>query len=219
MFLRCSLSLIPFVFATAQAVGSLSGTVRSDDGSPLVNTRVVVQLRAPGMQPLVRAADTEARGTFTFTGLPAGIYEICAMPKAPGYFNSCASSNTAERLASVRAGETVTAPAITVHRTASLQVTVDDPADELAKASSRLVLQVVVPGYPPVPLTLTQSPGTRRVFEAPVPRGISVKLFARSIGFTMADSRATALPADYSQDVSITDSTLPAIGFVIRGRP
>lgn len=60
------------------AVGSIEGVCRDVDGSPLAETPIMLQRSSP--TPIMRHTTTADDGTFKFTKLPAGIYQVYATP-------------------------------------------------------------------------------------------------------------------------------------------
>lgn len=68
-----ALALFSGVAARAQAVGSISGTVRDPDGSVVPDLAVIAKNTATGVQ---QNAVSNAQGFYAFTTLPVGTYEI-----------------------------------------------------------------------------------------------------------------------------------------------
>jgi hypothetical protein len=76
-------ALVPSAPLLAQSSGSIRGTVDDDDGSPVAGAAVSVA------GPVREATKTDASGTFAFTGLPNGQYDIAV---SKGGYQTSASS-------------------------------------------------------------------------------------------------------------------------------
>ncbi len=99
-------SLVEDVRIELPAVGSIKGVCKDADGTLL--TEVLVTLQAPGQPHMMRQAKTDAAGVFEFEKLPAGTYQLHAVPSDgdDSHDVSRVMSRLIVALAVVKAGET-----------------------------------------------------------------------------------------------------------------
>lgn len=76
------------ILLTPAAPGSISGTVRDQDGEPIGGVRVRATLQAPPLYTGQREFDgvTQLDGTYSISNLPAGNYDVVLVPPFPTNF-------------------------------------------------------------------------------------------------------------------------------------
>lgn len=195
-----SASVISLIFTagsfaqTAANTASIAGKTIEENGAPV---RALVTATARGA--LVRVS-SGLDGAFTFTGLAAGSYRICAQPLsgAPGprqdpLVDSCTQQNLSDPKYSLAANQTRIGAIVTLQRGVLLNVRVNDPSKLLPAiagsfpASQHLTISIAGPSgfHRIIPITAQDTMG--RTHGIVIPYDTRHKLFVRG-GFALKDS-------------------------------
>lgn len=105
------------LYAQPGATASISGTLKTQDGKSVTS---VVRLRSKSNPYAAPASVTPpAGGAFTFAGLAAGVYEVCANVLDDYYVDPCLWSNAGLPV-TVQAGQAVTGLTLTLKKASTL---------------------------------------------------------------------------------------------------
>jgi hypothetical protein len=194
LVLCMSLAAVSLFAQTATTKGgSLSGVVTGDDKQPL---SALVIATKPG-PPLVRTTvQSGADGAFSFPGLAAGEYQICASIANNAYLNPCTwapISPTAE----VTAGQSTTGFKLIMRKGATLTVKINDPelaltsAAVAGKVGPHVILGVFTPRgmYLPLAISSKDALGTSHSVSIPMDQDVPLHLVGKDLDVT--DSSGT----------------------------
>jgi len=184
-----STALIPALFAQSGS-GRISGVVVGDDGKLLTAIVTANRIGAPAWS--VRA-ESAADGSFSFSLLPAGAYELCAAVKGDTYLDPCV---WAASIPSVKVDtQAVSGYRLVVKKGVTLTVRLNDP---------RQVLDAVALPGKTVPHVIVGVFTDRHLFQT---FGVSGKdTLGRSHQGTIPADRNVALHL-FGRDVDVTDLT------------
>ena len=205
---RCVLAASALVVYCAAAqtgnTGAVSGTVVSENGSPL-RAILIAQPAGVGAPVLGRTA---LDGTFTIQQLPAGKYSVCpalvpaeqAAAGSPPFLNSC-GWGLALSTAQVSPGQTVSGLRLVAPTGVTTIVVVNDPASILSALPNPLAfdpkLQLIFrgpDGNPHIPSLVSQ--GTAgRTYATTVPHDIALTLQVTLSQGTLLTSAGAVAPA------------------------
>jgi hypothetical protein len=126
-WLNVAVSLLASVLSlqgqTQNSTGTISGVVAGDDGKLLA---AVVTANSTGSPAASGRTESASDGSFIISGLPAGVYELCAAVLGGGYLDPCAWSEV-QQLAQVTPGKTLAGRRLVLLKGSVLQVRVNDP--------------------------------------------------------------------------------------------
>jgi hypothetical protein len=133
--------LVGSAVAYGCAAASLSGVVLGDNNAPVANARVFYQsippiVRGPNRRPIATAPivggslQTGADGRFAVSGIPAGIYQLCAYGLTDHQLGSCDWIQGATH-ADLSAGQTVQNMVLRIAEGALLTFEVKDPESQI----------------------------------------------------------------------------------------
>ncbi len=184
------LTFFAVVVQSSAQNGVLQGTVESSSGQAIQKAYVTIQQRPPVDRPYGASTETDVSGRYRFSGIPSGIFRICAVVPGSDYLSPCVSMNQPQNVVTIGPGANVTAPPLRLVKGIRILVRVQDATGVLAAAAREpladrpiLSLRVEPPNYPPILMTARDSTPTGRTFEALVPDAPNAKLhiFARKL--------------------------------------
>ena len=177
----------------------------------MANSRIrAVPLTAPGsaaMSPASRGLGA-ADGSFALTGLPAGLYQLCADAPGKELLDPCLW----DRLPTpVSVGQLpLTGAAVQLKRGAMLSIRVDDPAQALAMAEKsgkgHLLVGVWSANGLFHPARVTAEDAAGRTYTLEVPVGVTAKLSVTPSALRVQDASGKALAGGAAVDVIILPS-------------
>jgi hypothetical protein len=222
VILLCITAFIRSV-ATGQSVsavstGAISGSVVNASGTGLAAD---VRVARWGAQKQSAKVASGADGSFTLSGLPAGLYSICATASSTAYADGCLWG--VQSPVSVSAGSTASGQTVSLETAALLQVSVNDPGSLLTLLSGvvkpHLMVGVLTDDKRFVSLSVTGSTSTGRSHAIRVPADRSVSLLVVAHGFTVASPAALGAGANNTPipvTVSSTQANSPVV-FTLTG--
>jgi hypothetical protein len=183
------MGLVTLLYAFAQSVGHIQGTVNDDSGHPVPAAYAVATFQSSNSHATYNTV-TGPKGDFSFKNLPAGTYSICVHVPGGPHLNSCQWSQTTQ--VTVAAGQTLANQTITLTKGALLQVRVDDPQKILTPADD-LIIGVYLPSGLFHPLRLAASDATGRTYDAAVPLATQLRLSVHSSHLVIVDGQGKGL--------------------------
>jgi hypothetical protein len=198
---------------SAQTASSMSGTLKDTGGAPVAKALVTAYLQAKstdGKFPPVFNTTTGSDGSFTFTGLVAGTYLLCAERPDIALLNPCfwAAKKTN---ATVPAGGSATGVSLVAEKGVAINIRVND-SKGLVSASPLLddvIIAVKPTTGPGLPVRVAAKDGTGKTLTALVPQAQAVDVFIYSGKLVLADSKGTAF-ATPNAKVTVTAPTATA---------
>jgi hypothetical protein len=168
-----------------QSTGSISGVVVGADG-PAISANITANKK--GAPPASGRVDTAANGSFTISGLPDGVYELCASPKSGPYLDPCNWSPEAPT-AQIAEGKPATGVRLVLDKGMPLHVRIDDPGKLLDtlpgpnKSSPHVLVGVFTRRrtFQPLGLTGKDASGQNRQTTVPMDRDVSLHIFGRDV--------------------------------------
>ncbi len=211
----------------------VSGTVVNGKGAGVAAT---VRLTGLGSARPFGTVQSGADGAFSFTGLAAGAYRICATPSGSQYVDSCLW--TGGRPVRITTGKVVTGYKALVETAGTLQVQIADPVGVLTAVSApgpagtigqgsmsaKTAAPSVLVGVTTdrglfIGARISASAGNVKTHSVTVPVDREVSLTVTGVGVTVAASAApsknvigTSIPAT----ISSVSSNAP-IAFTVKG--
>jgi len=198
----CFLSASGPAWSQTAATGGFSGSVVNARG---VGVAATVRVTTPGSSKQGAPSKTGSDGSFSITGLAAGIYPVCATPASTGYVDSCVWLSGS--LVKVTAGKIAIGQKVFVETAGTLQVQINDPAGLLSGTSSTVASTVASAAAPAgvathlmvgvvtdsklflsAPILSTGATGRTHALAVPVDRNVSLRLVAH--GLTVATATA-----------------------------
>ena len=186
----------------------VSGHVVDHAGRPVANSRIrAVPLTAPGSassSPASRSLGA-ADGSFALTGLPAGLYQLCADAPGKELLDPCLW----DRLpAPMTVGALpLTGRAVQLKRGATLSIRVDDPAQALAVAEKsgkgHLLVGVWSANGLFHPARVTAEDAAGRTYSLEIPVGVTAKLSVTPSALGVQDVAGRALAGGAAVDVNM----------------
>lgn len=217
--------LCPASKLTAAATGSIKGTLVTSSGDVVAGVKVFLAQAAP--QPtwaksvvvtgrvVSISQSSETDGSFSFTGLPDGSYNLCPHPLKPGQLNPCHWS-TSVPLLTIAGGQALSGIKIVVPLGGQITVHVDDPRTLLPRVTSaidHLNLRIGLDrpdGFQPAVMVSTNS---GRDYALNIPFDVPVSLDISSPGLALADPKGLATAAN-GTTLSVTATKLvPKVSF------
>jgi hypothetical protein len=201
-----------------QASGTLAVQVAAPGGGSPSGLVVVASLSVPDTAagysgPRAFASVTSATGQVSFTGLPFGVYSVCAEPHNQIFVEPCLwSPPDTVHLTSQNTSGTVN---LTVQLGIPIEIRIDDPAGLLSSSSTRQPLQVgVVTPVGPMQLRpiAQDSGGINYRFMAPASVAGSVRVSAG----TLQVVGATGTPVNFSGPAAAFNLSPTATGQAFR---
>jgi hypothetical protein len=210
------MALVPAVSQTT-STGSIIGQVVNAKGVTVPST---VQLRTTGSAKVLATVKSTGNG-FSFSGLAAGFYEVCATPSTPGYVDSCLWGRRGP--VRVTAGQTVNLHNFVLETAGTLNVQVNDPSGTLPAASSKAAPGTLAPHlligvvtdhklFISMPVTTSNSTGRNHALAVPVDRNVALRLVGQGITVATAAAPGTNLAGkDLQVKVSSTQANAPVV--------
>lgn len=165
---------------------SISGVLRTGEGISVVAFVRLGRTSPTPMSPVHVATDAKT-GAFSFSGLTAGTYELCATVIGGGYVDPCLWENTG-LIVKVAGGQTVADVAFTVKQASMLRVRINDPG-KLVKNTpdASVLLGVMASGGRFHPLVRRTTDGTGYDYELSVPFDKPFQFIVKPIGLQLVD--------------------------------
>jgi hypothetical protein len=226
-----------FVAASAafaqSTTGTISGTVVGDNGSPIAGARVFAGLKQTSQAvksppTLVSKVSTtvlaDAKGAFSISNLPGGLYVLCAQTATSGWLDPCHWA-AAPPVVALSTGSTVSGQKIVLTKGAVVQVQINDPTKLLSTSLAAVTHDVEVlaltsnKAYYYAHVTSTNAVG--RTYELTVPFALQHTLIVRSQQFALQDSKGAAVSAaGFTAPVQVASSAVAAaqFAFTITGK-
>jgi hypothetical protein len=199
----------PSAASTTQSAptGSISGTVQTADGKPVMQAVVAISSRpAHGGGAFTRFRTTVltgANGTFTLGGLADGTYAVC--PRVPRSTLIAPCDWMGDITATISGGNAVTIPTIQLQPSADFYVLVNDPNGVRAASDGKVPGAALILGVRNlagkfIPIPITKSTSTAYDQHLPVPTGVNLPFIVYSGFYNLSDAtglainQSTALP-------------------------
>ena len=233
LLLLCFILVTGTLLAQSVATGGISGVLTTEDGR-LVSAQIVA-IKASPMPPAppVRIT-TGAGGSFSFTGMAEGPWELCPTLPAGGYIDPCIWERSGP-MVTVTRGKTVSGVTIQLKKASTLQVRVDDPAhlvpittgtqgsgpSAAPAAGPFLMMGVIAPGGRFHPIRQTAVDATGKDHQIDVPFDKPFRFVMQPVGLAVADSRNAPVAATgVSIPMEHGSSSPPpaALHFTVTGR-
>jgi len=200
------LSLFCFVSCLAQHprldfTGEISGTLAGDDGTKIAGGHVTLR-RLPPQPPRLSqttwTAVTGAGGTFRFSGLNDGAYQLCAQIPKSVWLNPC-EWGTKPPAVVLSAAQDFAAITLVMKKAAVVPIRLDDPGQLLAQSEGKTSAAVVLIGVANDAgwfrsAAVASRDATRKTYEVQIPFNVTVNLSVYSPYFQLADSAGAPLP-------------------------
>lgn len=190
----------------------VNGQVRDHAGAPVPNARIrAVPLAAPGGARANALAAVD--GSFALTGLPAGLYQLCADVPGAELLDPCLWDRQPTPV-TVR-DLPLNGMSLQLKRGATLSVRVDDPGRSLVAAErsgkGHLLVGVWSANGAFHPARVTAEDARGRTYSLAVPAGVAGKLSVTPSGLRLQDAAGKAAVGAGSIDFE-----LPPAGQVFR---
>jgi len=164
---------------------NISGTLKTEDGKQVTST---VRLRSAGdprMLPL--SVTPPPSGAFSFTSVLPGSYEICASVAGETHTDPCMWNGSGLPV-TVKAGQSVTGADLTLKKSSTLKVHINDPGQFVKDTpQGALLMGVVAPNGQFRPAIRTNTSGNGRDYQIQVPFDTPFYFNIVPIGLTVAD--------------------------------
>jgi len=178
----------------AQSSGSVRGKIVDENQQPITSAYIIANPTSVGV-PAARAA-VSSDGSFVVSGLVAGTYSICVQAQDTSFLDPCHWGNPPQ--VKVTAGQSVTLQPLSVLKGSQLQVRLNDPTQQLARAPDPKALRTVIMGiwnsssllYRP---TLTSVDQGGREFQLSIPYNVPLRFFIVGPGLKMVDENGNAV--------------------------
>lgn len=212
--------------ASGQTGGYVSGVVRAEGGAPVAGATVTLNVRPTGLETRIHDVRTvtNAAGSYSFRGVPAGRYLVCAQLPGSDFVSPCFWNNAPPILTDVTDGGTARAD-VTLATGYRLKIRLDDGGGALVAAgedqNSLSILVAIVSGSAGfVPVLPSKQDITGRDYEVVVPFGMPFKLTTSSEAFDLNDDRnARIANNNFSREINIPKGgTHPVVRLGIAGR-
>jgi len=186
---RTSVHLVFFCLLGASLFAqsaNISGTLKTEDGKQVAATVRLRSASDPHMLPL--SVTPPPSGAFAFSGVPPGSYEICASVAAETHTDPCMWNGSGLPV-TVKAGQSVTGADLTLKKSSTLKVHINDPGQFVKDTpQGALLMGVVAPNGQFRPAIRTNSSGNGRDYQIQVPFDTPFYFNIVPIGLTVADS-------------------------------
>lgn len=184
------------VALAAQTGGSMSGILKDTSGAPVAKAMVTAYLQAKstdGKFPPVFNATTGSDGTFSFTGMVAGTYLLCAERPDIALLNPCFWAER-KTTASVASGGSASGVSLVAEKGVALNIRVNDSRGVLSASPSLddVTITVKPASGPGLPVRVASKDGTGKTLTALVRASQSVDVLIYSAKLVLADSKGTA---------------------------
>jgi len=211
------MALVPAV-GQVNSTGAIIGRVANIKGVPVPST---IHLRTMGSAKAIATVKSGGNGSFSFSGLSAGFYQVCATPSIPGYVDSCLWRSGGP--VRVTPGKTVNMHNFVVETAGTLNVQINDPSGALSPASSKTAPGTVAPHliigvvtdrklFLSVPIAKSSSTGRTHAIAVPVDRNVALRLAGNGITVATAAAPNTNLNGkDLQVKVSSTQTNAPVV--------
>lgn len=202
----CGLMVASYLLGQS-ATGSIQGSVRGDDGTPLTGVQIQYRrltesvypghnqvLPAPGEAVADSSVTSDSSGNFTAPNLLVGSYLLCAEAASLPYLNPCKWS--APLQLTVAANATAVQPLV-LRKGVFLKVRVNDPLSLLPSTPDSplgggpLVIGVMFGTGAFLGAANTQIDSTGRDYQMAIPAGVPLKLWVASSRVTLVDGTGT----------------------------
>ncbi len=210
--------------------GSVSGTLRGDDGSVISGASIILH-RVPGQGPWLQeerndwSVVSDASGSFTFSGVDNGLYRLCAQVSVGAWLDPC-DWGLPLTTATLSLSQTATNVTLVMKKGAVVTVRIDDPGQLVSPTGTLtkggyLLLGVTSDSsfFHTLPLLSTDSTG--RNYQLVVPFDTAVKfVISSSLRFVNASGVALAGGVSALIPVTVASGTqAPVLKFVATAVP
>jgi hypothetical protein len=185
------LSALPALFGQSAPVGSIQGAFQTEDAK---SATAVIRLAMIKPQPRTPVSvQTGPSGSFSFSGLEAGTYELCASVADGGYVDPCLWEASGV-LVTLASGQAATGVTITGKKGSTFRVKVKDAGNNVKRTpDSALMIGVIAPGGRYYPLVLRETNGADKKYEITVPFDTQFYFTMTPLGLNLTDSRNSAV--------------------------
>ena len=161
------LSLAALSRINAQPLSIITGVLQTETGQPVDAVIRAARVRTPPARPglgpaapltpqFVNVTTKAGSGAFTFTGLPAGMYELCVTVPDGGFVDPCLWEKSGV-MVNVPDQQVVSGVVIAIKKASTLRVRVEDPSHLIRHSpAGTVVMAVVAPGGRFYPLIFGQ---------------------------------------------------------------
>jgi hypothetical protein len=213
---------VGLAWGQAASTGGISGTVVNAKGTGLA---AAVRVTSLGSSRQGAPIQSGADGSFTVTGLAAGLYRICATPSVPGYIESCLWRGGGP--VNVTAGKTVAGRKVMVETAGTLLVQIEDPSGLLSQAApsaaNGTVAQFLMVGvltdnklFVSAPVTASGSTERNHAVAVPVGRNVSLRLMTHGLAVSTTAAPDTDLSGT-DIPVTVAPGQASPLVFSVRG--
>jgi hypothetical protein len=225
---RVSLFFIAFItcffLVRYQLVGqstntaSISGVHLTEDGKQVSAIIRIASRTNLTQRPVVATAGKN--GTFSFTSLPAGTYQLCSTVTNDKYVDSCLWSTNPPTV-TVAEGQAVTGVNLTVKKASTLKVHVNDPGKLIKDTPQGAILMGVMGAHQRFyPALRNNSNSNGNDYEVLVPFDTPFAFSIVPVGLALVD--VNNAPVGDRQKLTLTHSstgpTPPVLTYTVAGK-
>jgi hypothetical protein len=189
---------------TTPGDGVVSGNISGDDGSAVEGAYVTLHLWHKPSQSVRQRFESQwglysgSGGSFRFTGLPSGMYRLCAQAPGTEWLDPCEWGLPIPSVALTNAGRSRILTVV-LKKGVEVPIRIDDPRQLLPQHEGRttgahLLVGVSTPASTFRPAVLTSREGTGRNLKVVIPYDRPVHVAISSSFFKLADSNGTQFP-------------------------
>ena len=197
--------MIYLIFSSAllysQSTGGIGGKLVDDSGTIVALSTVTASLQGTsgsGSFPPTYTVKTSTDGTFTFSGLGAGTYRLCAQKPSASLLDPCLWRSQ-PTMVSVSAGAQAGPVSLSIQRGVLINVQVNDPQGLIAAKGAvddiLIGTRTTVPGTPFLAASVVSKTSTGKLVCLIVPPNLAQQILLSSQRFKLGDALGTALSA------------------------
>jgi hypothetical protein len=218
-------------YAQSGNLAIISGVLQTEDGkrvdAVVRATRIPSapvgrgrQAPTPGLSKHVRVSAQDKSAAFTFNGLEAGMYELCAFVPEGGYVDDCLWEQNGV-LVNLPSPQIVKGVTIKLKKASIIRVHVDDP-DHLIRNSPQghLMMGVIGPGNRFLPMIRKNEDGQGKDYILSIPFDRDIKFHARTAGISVVDDANNSIDNGQGMTVRHSSSAAPpqAMNYHVTGK-
>lgn len=196
--------------AAQSGLGSIQGIAVDPEARVVPRAVVSIHRVFDREQPLLRYSDqqfTNENGSFQFSGVPAGRYNVCLQAPGSDMLNPCQWTPSSAPVVTAQAGTPVNAGAIRFARGSRLRVLLEDAGKLLRKHANKepgadVHVMVLLPSGFRAPMTLVGDEEAGWEHEMVVPAGVPIQLQIASEFFDLTDD--SGVPFDKKSGKHVT---------------
>lgn len=213
--------------ATGFAQVVVSGNVQDDSGATLPGVTVEIHqwpaaaASNPVSGSVVQASNlvgfsslsfTTPSGQFSFSGVPTGVYFVCAYSAVPGYISNC---EWRTQFGTVSVGQTnVTLPPVVISKGSVVTLTLQDATGILNSGSHHFYPGVMTSTGYYAPARLVSSAAYSRTYVATIPKTVAAAIFVDS-DRVVSDSGGSPITLRAPSDIKVSGAADSAVALAI----